>query len=286
MASQLSINTVRSASFVSPNKDKSLSGAPARAKAVDLHGKFPRHMGVRNTKEFISDVGGRRTRWPLVVGAGLLGVCLIGYAASGIMFKGALSSSSSIKQDSSVETEIVPENGTQSVEMQSKRRSASESEKPRKAFTFSFQAEAEAAQESDFPMDIGSTRYSKNLDEAKSQQFYKQVSELLKSTSDAVRSEDLESFMAHLDDSEPDFVRRQELKAKFAFRRFDNIDGTYSDIKIEVLSDNELAVSLRCKVDAAFTKSGRSIVLFNGDQSLILRKAPGAEWKICAIEKG
>jgi len=286
MASQVSFNSIKSASFVFPNKDKSLSETPARAETVDLQGKFPRHMGVRNTKEFLSDVGGRRTRWPLVVGAGLLGVCLIGYAASGIMFKGALSGSSSIKQDSSVEAEIVPENGTQAVETQSGRRSASESEKPKKAFAFSFQAEAEAAQESDFPMDIGSARYSKNLDEAKTQQFYKQVSELLKSASDALKSEDLESFLAHLDDSEPDFVRQQKLKAKFAFKRFDNIDGIYTDIKIKALSDNELAVSLRCKVDAAFTRSGRSIVLFNGDQELTLRKAAGAEWKICAIEKG
>jgi hypothetical protein len=286
MASQLSINTAKLASFVFPNKGKSLSGAPTRAKAVDLHGKFPGHMGVRNTKEFISDVGGRRTRWPLVVGASLLGVCLIAYAASGIMFKGTLSGSSAVKQNGSAGAEIVPENGAPAAKSQSSRRSASESEKPGKAFAFSFQAGAEAAQETDFPMDIDSARYSKNLDEAKSQQFYEQVSELLKSTSEALKSEDLESFMAHLDDSEPGFVRQQELKAKFAFRRFDNIDGTYSDIKIEVLSDNELAVSLRCKVDAAFTKSGRSIVLFNGDQSLILRKTPGAEWKICAIEKG
>ena len=86
-------------------------------------------------------------------------------------------------------------------------------------------------------------------------------------------------------DFEHQLTKRQKFKASLVFRRFDEIDGTYSDVKISVLNDNELAIKLRCKVKAAFAGSGRSIVLFDGNQDLTLRRAAGAMWKICAIEQ-
>ena len=68
------------------------------------------------------------------------------------------------------------------------------------------------------------------------------------------------------------------------FKQFDQIDGTYSDIKIRVLNDNELAVKLHCKLQAAMARTGREMVLFDGKQDVILKRAAGAMWKVCAIE--
>jgi hypothetical protein len=110
-----------------------------------------------------------------------------------------------------------------------------------------------------------------------------QVHDLLASVDTAVENEDMERFLTYLDQTEPDFFNRQRRRASLLFKKFDEIDGTYSDVKIEVVKDDQVAVNLYCKVEAAFAKSGRPIVLHDGPQRVTLKRADGATWKICAI---
>ena len=63
-----------------------------------------------------------------------------------------------------------------------------------------------------------------------------------------------------------------------------SFNGTYSNIRIQVLNDDKLAVKLHCRVKAAFASNGRPIVLYDGKQDLMLRRAAGTVWKICAID--
>ena len=120
--------------------------------------------------------------------------------------------------------------------------------------------------------------------EAKTPSVVEQVYDLLASVDTAVESEDMDLFLTLLDQTDPGFLKRQSRKARLLFRKFDGIDGTYSDVKIEVLNDDRVDVKLHCKVKAAFAKSGRPIVLFDGPQHVTLKKATGAVWKICAID--
>ena len=101
---------------------------------------------------------------------------------------------------------------------------------------------------------------------------------------EALSGENLESFLSLLDENEASFVRRQKLRTRLAFKQFDKIDGTYSDVKVRALNADKLAVDLHCKVKAALARSGRPIVLFDGDQTITLRKVADATWKICAIQ--
>ena len=111
-----------------------------------------------------------------------------------------------------------------------------------------------------------------------------EVHNLLSSVSQAVESENMDALLAFLDADETVFFRRQKLKAKMLFSRFNEIDGTYSNIRIQALNDDKLAVKLHCKVKAAFASNGRPIVLYDGKQDLMLRRVAGAMWKICAID--
>lgn len=253
----------------------------------DLDSEVSRRIPVRDTIDFISDVGGHRTRWSILIAVSVVVVCFIGYAASHILFNEAQSS-----ETTETQMEIdpnagqpVPHDAGQATGAQSLGQSYGGSEKPKIAFSFSFQSEAEAASERDFSVGTDLQRQAHESGQTQNALLYDQVKALLKAASDAVRSENLESFLALLDENETSFVRLQKLKAKVAFRQFEKIDGTYSDVKIKVLNDDELAVNLHCKVNADFAKSGRRIVLFDDDQSLTLRKTPGTMWKICAIEE-
>ena len=234
--------------------------------------EFSRHMGVSDTKEFLAAIGGRATRWPLLIAVSLLAVGIIGYSASRIMFAKALTAPMAVEQGDDID-------------MQSTNHS--DSRKPRKAFAFSFQSEAEAAVEHDYSSEAPPQNRGEKSEpgkNSKNTELYSQVHALLKSASEAVKGENLESFLALMDENEKSFVRTQKIKAKIAFKQFDEIDGTYTDIKIKALNANELAVNLHCKVDATYSRSGRRIALFDGDQHITLRRATGADWKICSIE--
>jgi hypothetical protein len=244
--------------------------------STDPQSEYKRHLGVQDTKEFLSDIRGRRTSWPLLIAISLIAITLIGYSASRMLFERARSISISEEQigtGSGTADVESSESGANAVKLESMLQRPVDSEKSKKTFAFSFQSEAEAALED-------------GLQSAETQNSLidEQVHEVLKAASIAVKSENLDSFLNLLDESEESFVRQQKLKAKVAFRQFDKIDGKYSDVKIKVLNDNELAVDLHCKVDASYAKSGRSIVLFNGNQSITLRKVAGAVWKICSID--
>jgi hypothetical protein len=249
-----------------------------------LQGKFRRHLGVESTKEFLADIGGRRTKWPLLIAISLIAVCLLGYSASKMLFERAQSSSTSNEHigTGSITTDAETSEGTaQGVELESMLQRPTDAEKQKKAFAFSLQSKAEAAVEDDLLLESANQRTS---DIATNSSINSQVHEVLKAASDAVKNENLDSFLGLLDESEESFFRQQKIKAKVAFRQFDKIDGQYSDVRIKVLDDDKLAVDLHCKVDAAFAKNGRSIVLFNGEQNITLRRAAGAVWKICGID--
>lgn len=266
------------------------SPAPGTAKSLDLDRGIRRHLGVQDTKKFLADIGGRCTHWPLLIVISLLAVFLIGYSASRVMFdKGHISpaeeqvgSASSAAESSGVEGSS--EDATHAVEMQSKRQRPTDSKWSKKAFSFSFQAEAEAAVEHDSSADLTSKESLEKSRATEKARLYAEVHDLLESVSEAVRGENLESFLSLMDENEETFVRRQKLKVKMAFRQFDEIDGKYTDVKIEELSANEVAVNLHCKVDAAYSKSGRRMVLFDGDQQITLRRDADAVLKISAID--
>lgn len=268
---------------------KSLHGGDSltvdRKSSPRLQRKYKRHLGVEDTKEFLFDIRGRRTRWPLLIAISLIAVSLLGYSASQILFERARSLSVSEEQVGT-ESNAVDPNSTSTdigaVKLESKLQRPVDQQGQRRTFSFSFQSEAEAAVEDNFthqPAMQGTSAATQN-----SPSIDKQVHDVLKAASNAVRTEDLNSFLSLLDENEESFVRKQKIKAQVAFRQFDQIDGKYSDVKIEVLNDNELSVTLHCKVHASYAKSGRSIVLFNGDQNITLRKADGSVWKICAID--
>ena len=281
---------------------------------------------MANTREFLSKIGGRRTRWPLLIVASALTVCFAAFSTSCVLFEDVRPAAANFEEQSgpgmnlgaSPAAGISPEEVVQSDETRVQDQASGKSKKPMKVkgFSFFFQPEAEAALERDpgsvsvravavgensigsrdyksvtaphervFSPDTASPGYSQRSERAEKLPLDEQVRGLLRSVSSAVKSEDIESFLELLDDSEPAFVRRQKLKARLVFRRFNEIDGTYSDVKISVLNDNELAIKLHCKVKAAFAGSGRSIVLFDGNQDLTLRRVAGTAWKICAIEQ-
>ncbi len=244
-----------------------LSGSHAGAKR-----ERSRHLGVSDTKDFLASIGGRATRWPLLIAISLLAVGVIGYSASRVMFAKALAAPTAVEQSE----------GASDIDKQSMNHS--DSRKPRRSFAFSFQSEAEAAVEHDYSSKPAQQRPSEKSETSEKTMLYSQVHALLKSATEAVRGENLESFLALMDENEKSFVRRQKLKAKVAFRQFDEIDGAYTDVKIETVNANELAVKLHCKVDATYAKSGRRIALFNGDQHITLRKTADTDWKICSIE--
>lgn len=255
------------------------SAAPGVKNSHARRNEFRRHLGVEHTKEFLFDIKGRRTRWPLLIVISLIAVCLLAYSTSRVLFEKARPAATSGDQIESTPSTIeadTSDDAAQAVEVGAVMQSPADVDKARKAFAFSFQSEAEAATD-DRLLEPGEHA-------APGSTIDKQVHEVLKAASDAVRNENLDSFLELLDESDESFFRTQKIKAQVAFRQFDEIDGTYSDVKIKVLNENELAVNLHCKVDAAFAKSGRSIVLFNGDQNITLRKAAGAVWKICAID--
>ena len=266
--------------------------------------------GVANTREFLSKIGGKRTRWPLLIVASALTVCFAGFSTSRVLFEDVRPAPANFEEQSglglnpsdSPAAGISPEKAVQSDESRVQDQASGKSKKPMKGFSFFFQPEAEAALERDpgsvsvravavgensigsrdyksviaphenvFSPDTASPGYSQKSERVEKLPLDEQVRDLLRSVSSAVKSEDIESFLELLDDSEPAFVRLQKLKAELVFRRFDEIDGTYSDVKISVLNDNELAIKLHCKVKAAFARSGRSIVLFDGHQDLTLR---------------
>jgi hypothetical protein len=276
MASGSTVNNLRAGdSLVAAVKGKS---------SRDLKSEYRRHLGVQDTKEFLSDIRGRRTRWPLLIAISLIAVSLLGYSASRILFERAQSLSISEEQNAAGVGAVDAEpsaSGAGAVKLESLLQRPVDQQKQRKAFAFSLQSEAEAAVEDGFARAL---EKQGTAAEPQLSVIDEQVHSVLKAASDAVRIEDLDSFLGLLDESEESFVREQTLKAKVAFRQFDEIDGKYSDVKVKVLNDNELAVSLHCKVKAAYSKSGRSIVLFNGDQNITLRKAAGAAWKICSID--
>lgn len=241
----------------------------------------PRHLGVSDTKEFLAEIGGRATRWPLLIGISLLAVCIIGYSASRLMFAKAPTSPPAVEQSESAPD---AEGAVQAVDRQSMSRTISGSDKLVSALAFSFQSEAEAAVEHDVSSRPASQEPTEKSEPSENARLYSQVHALLKSATDAFKDENVESFLALMDENEESFVRRQKLKAKIAFRQFDEFDGTYSDVKIETINANELAVNLHCRIDATYAKSGRRIALFNGVQQMTLRRAANAEWKICSIE--
>ncbi len=271
----------------SPIKD---SPAPGTAKSLDLDRGIRRHLGVQDTKKFLTDIGGRCTRWPLLIVISLLAVFLIGYSASRVMFDKArispgeeqVGTASSAAESSGVEGSSV--DAAHAVEMQSKRWRPTDSKWSKRAFSFSFQAEAEAAVEHDSSADLTSRESLEKSKATEKARLHAEIHDLLKSASEAVRGENLESFLSLMDESEESFVRRQKLKAKMAFRQFDEIDGKYTDVRIEKVSANEVAVNLHCKVDAAYSKSGRRMVLFDGPQHITFRRDADAVWKISAID--
>lgn len=261
------------------------SPAPGTAKSLDLDRGIRRHLGVQDTKKFLADIGGRCTHWPLLIVISLLAVFLIGYSASRVMFdKGHISPAKEQVGTASSGVEGSSEDATHAVEMQSKRQRPTDSKWSKKAFSFSFQAEAEAAVEHDSSADLISKESLEKSKATEKARLYAEVHDLLESVSEAVRGENLESFLSLMDENEETFVRRQKLKVKMAFRQFDEIDGKYTDVKIEELSANEVAVNLHCKVDAAYSKSGRRMVLFDGDQQITLRRDADAVLKISAID--
>ena len=71
--------------------DSTIDDSPplGTAKSLDLDRVIRRHLGVQDTKKFLTDIGGRCTRWPLLIVISLLAVFLIGYSASRVMFEKA-----------------------------------------------------------------------------------------------------------------------------------------------------------------------------------------------------
>jgi len=277
---------------------------------------IPYHMGLRDAQQFMSEVRGYRTRWPVLIIASLLTICCIAFSASHVLFKKVRSSPEiptvQVEVDDSA---IVPEEGKSFAETRIRHEASASVKKAKRTLSFPFQAEAEAAVEriprsdalpnmvasetrmntGDYSRATGTCAGSASIDpvrpecpeilpETKESSIVEQVHGLLASVDSAVESEDMELFLALLDQSESGFFNRQRRKAKFLFSKFDGIDGTYSDVKIEVLNDDEVAVNLHCKVEAAFARSGRPIVLFDGPQNVTLKKVTGAAWKICAID--
>lgn len=221
-------------------------------------------MGARGTMEFISEVRGHKTRWPFFIAAGLFVVCLLAYSTSHFLVGAGGSPATT---EGRMEIEAGP--GDVSAEENAS------SETARKALSFLMQPEAEAAVESDvFEM-------SENSVESK---LFEEIQGLISTAGEAFNSEDLDTFLSFLDDDDSTFFRYQRARARLAFRQFDEISGTYSDVKVRVLNEEKLVVDLHCKLDAAHARSGRPVVLYDGAQSFTLRKDAGSDWKICAID--
>ena len=245
-------------------------------------------IGAHSTVEFISDVRGHRTSWPFLIFAGLLVVCLVGYSASHFLFTPSRPSSSlegrmefDANGNGSRYTGPALENMNEARELQTIGRIPKNAGAPRKALAFFMQSEAEGALQSDYSSLKGDVLKPEKGDNGT---VYEQVQKLLSAADEAVSGENLESFLSLLDENEESFVRRQKIRTRLAFRQFNEIEGTYSDVKVRPLNDDKLAIDLHCKVKAATARSGRPIVLFDGDQTITLRKVADATWKICAID--
>lgn len=252
------------------------------AGSPDLKKGFRRHMGVSDTIQFLACIGGRTTRWPVLVAMSLFTVCLIAFFISHFM----LETSQSLPPREGPSGSVPATEGASpahGLATDALGQGDEHAARRNMAFSLRLQSEAEAAVQQKSARGLGG-RGGAIQAGAGDASIRQQVLDLLAAARKATESENLESLLSLMDESESDFFRQQKLKAKMAFRQFDGIQGKYSDVKIKPLNDNELAISLRCKVDAAYTKSGRRIVLFDGDQNMTLRKTSSADWKICAID--
>jgi hypothetical protein len=279
--------------------------------------------GAESTQEFISSVGGYQPPWPKLIAASLLMVCLVGFSLSHVLFKKPLPLEATYGERTEETTDLsdtaertpAAEKAHTADERQARQRVSALLEKAKEASASFLQFEAEAAvleqpkmlamkttSSSDRYMERG--KYSKAApgpsrgmsidiypyEHSGKQRFgrkseiHEEVLALFSSVRQAVEDEDIEKLLALFDDSEPDFFRQQRQKARTLFKWFDEIDGRYSDIEIELLKDDQLAVRVYCRVKGNLFLTGRPTVLFDGNQHLTLKKSAASDWKICAID--
>jgi len=68
------------------------------------------------------------------------------------------------------------------------------------------------------------------------------------------------------------------------FRSFDNISVSFSKISMEPVNEQEVLVKAHVKVEGAFAFTGGWKTLSNKDQSFLLRRHSGSNWKLCSIQ--
>ena len=111
-----------------------------------------RKEGARATQEFISDIRGYRTRWPVLVVASFCAVCVLAFSASRILFANACSTyppgeETEVKANlnESLPAETTTEIEEHSAGMWDPNKGLISAKKTRRKSMLSFQAEAEAA---------------------------------------------------------------------------------------------------------------------------------------------
>jgi len=126
--------------------------------------------------------------------------------------------------------------------------------------------------------------YLQKLGDAKRSLLDVQVRDLLLSYRFAYEREDTELLSSILGQTDPDFVAVQVSNADRLFQEFENIAVKLSDVEIVADDQNEVAVELHLKIDAAFAETGVVVSLLDTGQRLTLRKFAEGIWKLCAIE--
>jgi hypothetical protein len=132
------------------------------------------------------------------------------------------------------------------------------------------------------PAGPGATRALKQTTRAS---LEKQVRNLLTEVESACEREDKQTLLAMLDERDPAFHAEYVGNAERLFKAFDDINVSFSGIKISPLNGDEVLVKAHVRVEGAFAITGSWTVLKNSDQSFTLRRRAGSGWRLCAVDR-
>jgi hypothetical protein len=111
-----------------------------------------------------------------------------------------------------------------------------------------------------------------------------EVKNLFSIVETACENEDKDKLVAILDEEGNSLHSSYIRTIERMFRSFDNISVSFSKISMEPVNEQEVLVKAHVKVEGAFAFTGGWKTLSNKDQSFLLRRQSGSNWKLCSIQ--
>lgn len=111
-----------------------------------------------------------------------------------------------------------------------------------------------------------------------------EVKKLFSVVEAACENEDKDKLVAILDEEGNSLHSNYIRTIERMFRSFDNISVSFSKVAVEPVNEEEVLVRAHVKVEGAFAFTGSWKTLSNKDQSFVLRRHSGSNWKLCSIQ--